>query len=1535
MVISTFNGEPWLQKSFLKDSGKLRSRERYWHTFRGGNGEVSTTEEDALIFSPNRTGALSSVVSSDAAAFGSEDHSVVVAIPDAVCLRKYLRLFKHILTYQQDYDKLQISFIVLLESVVDYMDYRNQAPVIKEQEQRPNRQQPGQRRALSEMAATQERSSLQKLMREGKIIPFCDLSIREEQHDGFDSISSDEWNWLAYESLSMEERSQYALVRAARLLLDKRRKIKWVNGHSNGEVIKQGQIKQDSVIILVDEISIAGGGTSGPRSWNTIHLDEGVQVQRLESFFQSFIPLVQPDRQEPLLELLQSCQIEYQQRNLSYSGNQNEEAKQQGDSVVQDYWSDERLAEGMRKGEVMRGRINFTKENPKEAFVRADGKHWFIDARRGNHNRAIDQDVVIIQPLTEEKWGRPVGRRRLVFRKDGDDDDNDEFELGDLSFPTFPSAKVVSIEATSRRSFVATLVDTPLPEESAFLLVPMDIRIPKIRVPSRSWQKLEGMRLLVQVDGWDVGSNYPHGHVFEVLGPIGDLESEIKCLLCENQIRLDPFSVAACACLPKEGSAWTVNSIPESELNQRRDLRKTHRIFSVDPIGCQDIDDTMHARYLPSGDIEFGVHIADVTWFVPLDSALDREARLRGTTFYLVDRRFDMLPGLLSSNLCSLHDNTDRLAVSVIWTISSDMETIKSTWFGRTIIHNVAAMTYEQAANILDGKKPENENQKLPPPFTAGSPVNPDLIPFLKDDLSLLTKMARLRRKHREDFGGAVDLSSGDLGGELKFTLVNGKPVSVKPKQDLEIHHTIAELMIWANTSVANKIFEHFPGSSLLRIHREVEEDRFDDLKEMLSAGKVNLKGKSNKELSETLKKAGHQTVPVVASLFRSLATRAMSEAQYVSSGNTKDRQNLSHFGLGLSFYTHFTSPIRRYADVVVHHQLMAALDEAKPLDNRIADGVSEVAPTLPNSEVVSMLTGTKEDEVDHDWQQQATCGLESGISEPFMAEDVDIDNLIEGAQDLVIGDLANKKETADNRTSDVEDVEIDALIGEASTLMIDGIAQSGKDEPHDDGGNVKVGLPTVASPLCAPEDLEIDELIGDASAFLAGVEDLPVSKQGLVDDPRSKTRNPSRAVNPPRGKSGKTESCENSKIDQVLGDDDDLEIEGCVRRTSDLVGTAAGEQVATVIPPDEHVDPPTKGETNTSKRSGASETLAFDRSLPSSASTASEHRAQPFTAADVSTISERLNLHTRLAKQCSFECQSLFLSLFFRDHVEVAEAVVAKLKENGFEAYIPRFDLRAPVYLRDSDGYVQMDPLLLGLPIESGENATMGFSSSSNCRRFRREEVELQFTPGEELAVLVKQNTRMTLRSLDVVSVEIFCSDWDQRARIPAPRVHLVPSHHEKASNKRVPEVETETRLEKAPPRSPLKSKVASPTIFDVVESAIKYPQNLAGRRLVRLSPETNAATVSPSTRIESLKGRIVFGNFVNPNTKMAEQLVAQEAAAADALQRRQNMVSGNASRRRGVDEDTVARRIAREVTSRQQRLAKEKRESRRPKKN
>ena len=184
------------------------------------------------------------------------------------------------------------------------------------------------------------------------------------------------------------------------------------------------------------------------------------------------------------------------------------------------------------------------------------------------------------------------------------------------------------------------------------------------------------------------------------------------------------------------------------------------------------------------------------------------------------------------------------------------------------------AMTYDQAHNILHDKPPDEPGKPRPPPLTAGYPVDLAKVPQLKKDLTILRDLGRLLKRRREDVGGAVDLSSGDLGGELKFTLdENGNPVQVKSKKELEIHHTIAEMMIMANGYVASKIYDTFPEEALLRIHRSVEDERFESLKNVLDVGGISLEGSSNRALANTLKKV-EKAGPVVNSLIKSLATR-------------------------------------------------------------------------------------------------------------------------------------------------------------------------------------------------------------------------------------------------------------------------------------------------------------------------------------------------------------------------------------------------------------------------------------------------------------------------------------------------------------------------------------------------------------------------------------------------------------------------------------------------------------------------------------
>jgi len=1286
MVFSHRNGNDgwrWVQKDFLKE--KLRVRERYWHPISTEGSRIRKQQVRA-------------------------DEPMDCIFPDGLAWRMYLPLIIYLVDLMEEQhkkadlqpeehqSKRRNCQWVLLESVTDWMDHRSMSLTTSGNgiEMPPETPIPHERAKIQKL--TQQRSNTVKV--------FMDLSVREG--DGSDG-SEDEWDLMQYEDMSVCDRSQNSLFRAGRLFHQFCTNLPINNNNSSRFFILSGDEK--FVQRFPEE--------DGIQSILMKDLLEKLQKENL---------WLTKEKLDHANKLAIQCEEEYKIRNNPTRTLNNRFSV--ADTGVEEYWTEDRIQEGLRNNTLVKGRLNVTKDNIKEAVVLSgtaggDSSSLFINQARGYFNRAFHQDLVVVQKLPKDEWTCPVGRRRLVHvQSDENDNSNVNNSLSDTS-PPVPSGRVVAIAKEIRRNFVATMVDTPMNDETICLVVPMDVRIPKIRIKTNGWRRFLGQRLWVQVSDWEVGSNYPSGRCAEILGPIGDLETEITCLLKENQIELDPFSAAAQACLPLEGHKWKISP---HEIAQRKDLRSSRHIFSVDPNGCQDIDDTFHAHRLPNGDIEVGVHIADVDYFVPHDSALDKEAQKRATTFYLVDRRFDMLPRVLSSDLCSLHGNVDRLAVSTIWTMSSDFKTVKSFWYGRTVIHNCQAMTYEQAHNIIHSKPPDDPSKPSPPPLTAGYPVSQSNIQFLKKDLSLLTHLARKLRKDREDIGGAVDLSSGDTGNELKFSLdENHNPVKVTPKKQLEIHQTVAELMIMANSWVAKTIFERFPTCALLRIHQSVDESRFDDLKEILSAGNVSFDGSSNLRLANSLKDAeqSSKSNSAVNSLFKSLATRAMSEAQYVSTGKIGGEEGLSHYGLGLEKYTHFTSPIRRYADIVVHRQLLLTLTTKK-----------SKSPTRP--------------------------------------------------------------------PPGFDRITLDSLPGSKTISIIRG------------------------------------EGIADKSAI---------------------------------------------------------------------------------------------GDSNSSVQSSESETGRGTEPQTERATILNEGVTDMYSNQKVATICQTLNQQNRMAKLSSFECQGLFLSLYFRDHVEVTHAVVTNLRSNGFWAYIPKFDFRAPVYLSDINGVVQMDPGLFKLEASSGLEPTTGFASSQSTRRFLSGTCTLiDSSDDEHLEVNLRETAKKyQVRVLDVVTVNIFCDEWNAKSRVPHPRIHLVSDSSEKivSSPKKLADTShtkananDEAESHKISKKSLLMKIVPLLSIYEEIENLVT-PTNLD---VEFRSPKTTP--VEPSSK-DSMIGRRIFGDFVNPDTRSAQQEASIQQASAAALERRNQAM---ASRAKQNEYDTT-RRIESDVTSRMQRLAASRRNTKRGK--
>ena len=394
---------------------------------------------------------------------------------------------------------------------------------------------------------------------------------------------------------------------------------------------------------------------------------------------------------------------------------------------------------------------------------------------------------------------------------------------------------------------------------------------------------------------------------------LGELESkgaETEALLLEFDVQYRPFPKTVLDCLPPQGHDWRVPTNKDDPgWFGRRDLRDL-LICSIDPPGCVDIDDALHARLLENGNFEIGVHIADVSHFVKPNNAMDKEASIRGTTVYLVDKRIDMLPTLLGTDLCSIKPYVERYAFSVLWEITPTADVLSST-FTKSVIRSREAFSYEQAQLRIDDKTQQDD-------LTKGMRT-----------LLMLSKKLKSKRMAV----GALNLASPEVRVEAESE--TSDPIDVKTKQLLDTNSLVEEFMLLANISVAGKIYEAYPQTALLRRHAEPPNSNFEELTNQLKVRKgMELHTENSKALADSLDKCVDPTQPFFNTLVRILATRCMMSAEYFCSG-TQSYPEFRHYGLASQIYTHFTSPIRRYADLEVHRQLAAAI-EYEQLDSSL-----------------------------------------------------------------------------------------------------------------------------------------------------------------------------------------------------------------------------------------------------------------------------------------------------------------------------------------------------------------------------------------------------------------------------------------------------------------------------------------------------------------------------------------------------------------------------------------------------------------------
>lgn len=449
--------------------------------------------------------------------------------------------------------------------------------------------------------------------------------------------------------------------------------------------------------------------------------------------------------------------------------------------------------------------------------------------------------------------------------------------------------RVIEVVERFKTEFVGRL---DISDRFAFLIpdskkMPMDIFIPLSKLNGG----LDGQKVVGRLTNWKDDAKSPNGEIIEVLGDAGDNDVEIHSILHEYDL---PYNFDEDVIAESEAIS---DEITQEEIDKRKDMRDV-LTFTIDPDTAKDFDDALSVEWV-DGNMVVGVHIADVSHYLRPETDLDREALARGTSVYLVDRVVPMLPERLSNGLCSLRPHEDKLCFSAIFTLDQNGHVLEE-WFGRTVIHSDRRYTYEEAQDIIER-------------------TNPDHVLMDTDSAILaLDKTAKKMRKQRFT-RGSISLDSQ----EVKFELdENGKPIGIKFKIQKDANKLIEEYMLLANRHVATFLKKH--GPCINRAHDAPDPTKLEALRQFIMPMGYKIQVGTPDEITRTL----NQLLMDVKgkpeeNMIGNLVVRTMQKATYTT-------ENIGHYGLGFKDYSHFTSPIRRYPDVLTH-RLLGRVLEQKP----------------------------------------------------------------------------------------------------------------------------------------------------------------------------------------------------------------------------------------------------------------------------------------------------------------------------------------------------------------------------------------------------------------------------------------------------------------------------------------------------------------------------------------------------------------------------------------------------------------------------
>ena len=570
------------------------------------------------------------------------------------------------------------------------------------------------------------------------------------------------------------------------------------------------------------------------------------------------------------------------------------------------------------------GKLDMTTRKTAYFICEEFGEDVFIPTN--NLNKALDKDKVKVYIYNRRRGKRPEG-------------------------------EVIEVLERHKTEFVGVI---DIQKNFAFVATANPKMYTDIFVSKDNYNGAEqGDVVLVEIEDWPKKADSPFGKVIKVLGKPGEHNTEIHAILAEYGLPSEfPIDI--------EIFAQKIDtSIQETEVAKRRDMRNT-LTYTIDPRDAKDFDDALSFKKLDNGNFEIGIHIADVSHYLQEGTILDDEAYQRGTSVYLVDRVVPMLPEVLSNFACSLRPNEDKYTFSAIFEIDHKA-TVINQWFGRTIINSDQRFAYEEAQVIIETKlnKIPAEISLTGADFFASAEITEATLK--------LDELAKILRRNRMN-NGAISFDKV----EVKFNLdQNGEPEGVYFKQSKDANHLIEEFMLLANRKVAEFIGKQ-KKTFIYRVHDEPNEDKLFAMQALISKFGYSIDLRNKKDISLSLNKLMEDANgKKEQNLIDTLAIRSMSKAKYST-------ENIGHYGLAFDYYSHFTSPIRRYPDVMVHRLLQFYLDGGKSVDAEIYEEKCTHSSTMEGLATSAERDSIKYMQVKYmqNHQNEEFLGVISGVTE-------------------------------------------------------------------------------------------------------------------------------------------------------------------------------------------------------------------------------------------------------------------------------------------------------------------------------------------------------------------------------------------------------------------------------------------------------------------------------------------------------------------------------------------------------------------------